>query len=612
MALTDMDLHSNGRLIIFCSAFFLFLFQPFFSSLEAGQALAVLKEVDQQPSEPVSPAFQRGNEERATSPYWRTFIWEGLPADSLNDAGRSQILEAYQQNDWKPFFIGARFELNEKGRILLERLHRMEEDAVDPAPYSLDTLQKEILHLEQLRRAFMLVEPALQDALAVLDGSQASETSTVPIIKNEGNIQLASNNPQVPLPERALSKEKEVKYRELFKAASELDLQLAHALVRFAATMHPHSRDMQIMALTGEAQMGNFLKGLEPTSPQYRALQNYFRTYRDLVSQDVRQPVIGNVRLQHGATGEAVRSLQKRLQQEGLFREKISGVFDAATQSAVKEFQRIHLLEEDGTVGQRTREWLNVGYRDKMAMISDAMSHFRLSETRLHERYIRINIPQFMLEYYKDGKIRSLHRVIVGKASGKKIKLKGRLIGENHTPPLVSAIEQVIINPRWYVSDRIRLEIGGQAGDDPSYFSRNGYVQMSSQYPWGEPRLFMLPGPSNPLGRVKFDFPNPYAIYLHDTPKKHLFQRVRRDFSHGCIRVERAQELAQILLTDDENPAAQKTQNYYSTNRQVYIRLEKPVPIIIEYQQVSFTSDNQVVFCGDPYGWFKARSGASS
>lgn len=612
MALTDMDLQSNRRIIIGCFACFLFLFRPSLSTLEARQTLAVLKEVAQQPNETVSPAFQRGSEERAVSPYWRSFIWEGLPADSLNDPGRSQILEAYQQNDWKPFFIGARFELNEKGKILMERLHRMEEDAVDPAPYSLETLQKEISHIEQLRRTFMLVEPALQDALAVLDGGEVSEASTTPATQSDGNIQLASNNPRVPLPERVLSKEKEEKYRELFKAASGLDLQLALALARFAASMHPHSRDMQIKALTGEVQMVNFLKDLEPSSPQYSALQNYFKTYRDLVSHDVRQPVIDNVRLRHGATGEAVRTLQKRLQQEGFYREKISGVFDAATQSAVKEFQRIHLLEEDGTVGQHTRESLNVSYRDKMAMISHAMSHFRLSETRLHERYIRINIPQFMLEYYKDGKIESVHRVVVGKASGKKIKLQGRLVGENHTPPLVSAIEQLIINPRWYVSDRIRMELGGQAGDDPSYFSRNGYVRMSSQYPWGEPRLYMLPGPSNPLGRVKFDFPNPYAVYLHDTPKKHLFRRARRDFSHGCIRVEHAQELAQILLTDDDNPAARKIQSYYSTNRQIYIRLEKPVPIIIEYQQVSFTSNNQVVFCGDPYGWFKGRTGASS
>jgi murein L,D-transpeptidase YcbB/YkuD len=122
----------------------------------------------------------------------------------------------------------------------------------------------------------------------------------------------------------------------------------------------------------------------------------------------------------------------------------------------------------------------------------------------------------------------------------------------------------------------------------------------------------MPPGPTNPLGRVKFEFPNPYAVYLHDTPKKGLFQRERRDFSHGCVRVERAKELAEILLKDDGNPSSDKLQDYFSSYRQAYIRLTQPIPIIIEYQQVSFNEGNEVVFCGDPYGWFRETAQVKS
>ncbi|NLI82155.1 MAG: L,D-transpeptidase family protein [Deltaproteobacteria bacterium] len=602
-ALIFVDPHPWKRPPLSCVALLCFLLLLCNASPGPAQTLAVLKEVTPGAVEASAPV-QEGIEARAASPYWRPFIWEALPPNSLIDSNGSQILEAYQLNEWRPFFFGARFELNAKGKTLLERLQKLQDDAIDPAPFALDSFQAELLKLESLRQALMVLDPAFRDTLAVLEDWESPQTGSGGKGPDGGNIRLASANSQIPLPEKAFARDREEHYRQLFRTASLLDTRLAEKLVRFTASMHPRYRDEQVKVLSDQMDMADFLRGLELASPQYENLKKAARMYSALVSGDVKQPVIAGVRLQLGDRGDAVAALQKRLHQEGFYDGKITGVFDVSTQDAVKKFQRAHLVDDDGTIGKQTQQWLNVSYRFKLGMIRDAMRNLRLSEARFHDRYIRINIPQFTLEYYKEGRVHAVHRVIVGKASGKKIKLQGRLVGENHTPPLTSAIEQLVINPRWYVSDRIRQELNGQAGDDPTYFVRNGYVQMSSQHPWGEHRLYMLPGPSNPLGRVKFDFPNPYAVYLHDTPKKYLFQRSRRDFSHGCIRVERAQELAQLLLTDDGNPAAQKTQTYYATNRQVFIRLEQPVPIIIEYQPVSFGSDNEVVFCGDPYGWF--------
>ncbi len=205
-------------------------------------------------------------------------------------------------------------------------------------------------------------------------------------------------------------------------------------------------------------------------------------------------------------------------------------------------------MTPDGAVGQRTKEWLNVSFQEKARLIALAMKAVRQSPSRQYSRFIRINIPQFLLEYYKDGQLQEAHKIVVGKASGKKVKFRGRMVGENQTPTLTSAIEQMILNPRWYVSDRIRLELDAEAKSDPDWFTKHGYVSMTSHYPWGAPRLFQSPGPKNALGRVKFEFPNPYAVYLHDTPLKHLFARSRRDFSHGCIRVDKALELAETLL----------------------------------------------------------------
>ncbi len=528
----------------------------------------------------------------------------------LANTGPSQILEAYQANDWKPFFVGPRLELNDKAKALLERLRKIQDDGLDPSQYHLDALFKQVANLEQMRLA-AFSNPNLKHSHGESRGPDPSGGSKS-AAQRSGSIQLASNAPQTPPNDGGFDKASELATREMLKAACELDVRLAHGLVQFASDMHPQSRDWQIRALSGELPMGDFLGMVEPLSPRYQNLRSAFKVYTDLAAQQTHHLVVAASRMQPGETGENVRTLQKRLQQEGFYTGKISGIYDSSSQAAVKGFQQAHHLPEDGVLGQGTKDWINVSYGEKARLIAQAMKHFRQSAARLHERYVRINIPQFSLEYYKDGKVQSTHRVIVGKASGKKVKVQGRMVGENQTPPLTSAIEQIVVNPRWYVSDRIRMELNGAASSDPTYFSRQGYVEMSAHHPWGQPRLFMPPGPTNPLGRVKFEFPNPYAVYLHDTPKKGLFQRERRDFSHGCVRVERAKELAEILLKDDGNPASDKVQDYFSSYRQAYIRLTQPIPIIIEYQQVSFNEKNEVVFYGDPYGWFREMAQVKS
>jgi murein L,D-transpeptidase YcbB/YkuD len=346
----------------------------------------------------------------------------------------------------------------------------------------------------------------------------------------------------------------------------------------------------------------SFLQSLVPATPQYKALQVALQKYRKLAQDHPRQPRVAAAAVRAGDTGAHVRDLQLRLHQEGFYDGKLSGSFDTQTQKGVQAFQRSHLLAVDGVVGKSTIEWLNVPYARKAEMISTSMKSLRESQTRRYDKYVRINIPQFTLEYVKDGRVKDVHRVIVGKASGKKVKVQGRVMGENQTPPLASSIEQVVVNPRWYVTDRIWREIAGDAAFDPEFFARHGYVQMSSAYSSGAPRVFQEPGPSNPLGQVKFEFPNAYAVFLHDTPKKYLFDRTRRDFSHGCIRVENAKKLAQTLLADDANPASGRFDDLFKGKRPTHIRLNEPVPIVVEYVPVSSPDGNEVLFLNDLYG----------
>ncbi len=541
------------------------------------------------PQPPQAVQQQSEPDNRASSALWHSFIWESLPADQLKGPEPGPLSEAYTKNEWRPFFIDCRFELNEGARLLIGRLQGLENEAIDPRQFNLDDLSRSIKTLEHRRAELLAVDPNLKDSNA---DRLAESEDQVP--RSQAGSPTAQTQPELLK-----------KYRQTFQAAADSDSRLATAFVRYAREVDPLSREDLVKALTGEMTVATFLKDLSSASSQYGALVSAYSRYKKLSAQGGQQHVNLPSKLRAGESGNHVRDLQKRLHQEGFYSGHISGVYDSETQRALKDFQSAHSIDPDGIIGRKTREWLNISFKQKAEMIAYAMKSMRQSPLRSQSRFIRINIPQYLLEYHKDGKLARTHRVVVGKAGGKKVKFKGRMMGENQTPTLNSAIERVILNPRWYVSDRIRIELDSEAKSDPDYFARHGYVQMASLYPWGQPRIFQRPGPRNALGRVKFEFPNVYAVYLHDTPKKGLFQRSRRDFSHGCIRVDKALELAETLLTDDGSAYAQKIGKIVSGENQTFVKLSQPLPISVEYIPVISNGNGQIVFLGDPYGILK-------
>jgi L,D-transpeptidase YcbB len=601
----------NINKIWYVAAFLVLL--AIFSGTESspGQSLASLRDANHQlrDGNPVVPG--EGDAARASSQHWQSYVWESLPSEWLQDPTQAVLLQAYEANDWKPLFITAYFQVDKNARLLLDRLESVQNEAIDPRPYKLADLKREIENLEHLRLSLQAADPGFRDS--AMDSYESVSLSKQPQQAPGPGSQQGVELSRSPKPDAAKANERDKAYRELFQASSAVDVRLTHSLILFANSMNPFSRELQANALLGQIPMAQFLKELEPPSPPYGSLVQAWHKYQKLASQAPQQRVVPSQKLSPGDSGSSIRELQKRLQEEDFYHGKITGNFDEATKEAVQKFQLFHNLDADGKVGQQTREWLNVSFREKAEMIAQALKLYRQSSTRRYQKFVRVNIPQFTLEYYNEGRIEAVHRVIVGKASGKKIKLNGRSVGENQTPTLSSAIEQVVINPRWYVTDRIRLELNDAIAADPSYLARNGYTYMtSSTYPWGEPRLIQLPGPNNALGRVRFDFPNAYAVYMHDTPNKNLFQRTRRDFSHGCIRVEKAHELARELLEAEQNPAASRTDSYLASNRETFLKLRDPVPIIIEYLPVVVNAKGDLVFCGDPYGWLQENSNGKS
>lgn len=572
------------------------------SSQSTAQSLAAMKDaVPSRPETVVDTHVIQPSE--PTSPLWRAFLWEAMPGEWLSDSSKQPVLDAYQQRDWQPIFISSGFELTPNGVLLLAKLNQVEDHALDTRSFQLDKLNQQLHRLDQCRAALRTLEPGAMDRMARLPEIGAfdyEEGLRNPVLPVQVAVENAQTLPALP----SSGREMEQRYRDTFRAASQADLLLTQQFLRYSSLMNPFAGEMQAEALAHRIPMAEFLRQLVPTSPHYESLQNALKKYRKLAQDHPNHQKIVATGLRLGDSGNQVRDLQMRLQQEGFYSGKVHGSFDAGTQKAVESFQVTHQLGPDGAVGKSTIDWLNVSYAQKAKMIAVSMRTICESQTRQHDKYVRINIPQFKLEYIRDGKVRDVHRVIVGKASGKKVKLQGRVMGENQTPPLASTIEQVIVNPRWYVTDRIYRELAGDVSADPSFFARHGYVQMSSAYSTGAPRIFQQPGPTNPLGQVKFEFPNAYAVFLHDTPKKHLFSRERRDFSHGCIRVEGARKLAETLLADDQNPATNKMESFLKGRNPKHIKLNEPIPIVIEYVTVSSNEHNSIVFCNDVYGVF--------
>ena len=529
---------------------------------------------------------------------WRRYIWQSLPTASLHGPDPDPLTEGYQKNHWKPIFIDSRFALNQGGTLLLDRLRTLENEAIDPRPFKIEELCQSLDRLDQCRSALKAADPGIEDSRAesFFHAQPSAFTSEASANQSTGLGSSPWANPE------GIQKG----YQESFRAASEVDIQLTTAFFLFAKEMNPFvQKEQSLEALSGEIPLLKFFKELEPKTFNYEALRSAYQSYRKLAAQGGQQRVSMPSKVRNGESGNHICDLQKRLQQEHFYSGSITGTYDAETQSAVKQFQAANLLDPDGTVGKRTLELLNVSFQQKADLIAYAMKAVRQSPSRAYSRFVRINIPQFMLEYYKDAQFQEAHKIVVGRETGKKVKFRGKMVGENQTPTLTSSIEQLILNPRWYVSDRIRLELDVEAKSDPQWFANHGYVNMDSRYPWGAHRLFQSPGPKNALGRVKFEFPNPYAVYLHDTPLKHLFARSRRDFSHGCIRVENALQLAETLLKDDANPYAAKMNSVLEGSRQIFVKLSKPVPISVEYIPVVAADNSQVVFAGDLYGILK-------
>lgn len=512
---------------------------------------------------------------------WTYQLQRSLAEASLGEREAERLGALYQGNNWEPLFIDSSFQLTPDGRYFVDRLGSLISEGFDSDQFPRSRLNDQLQNLEAARSA----NPA------IVAGTPPAPHHTMHAAATTATATDSSGS----APDGATRE-------PLQWAAARVDVTMLSLLVRWVEDMNPFEPFEGLKTIHRFPSLADFLDSLKPRDQRYATLEQALVRYLKLATMDPLPPIHSAGTIRPGATGRMVEQLQIRLRLEDYYAGPVNGRIDTATLEAIKDFQENHLLQADGVVGERTRAWLNASFADKAKLIAASMRAMRQSEAREQTRFLRINVPEYTLEYYKDGQLFDKRRIVVGRSSGRRVRFGSVWVGENHTPAISSSIQRIILNPRWYVPERIRLELAGRIAADPSYLSEHGFVSMQSAYSFGEARIYQEPGRHNPLGKVKFEFPNRYGVYLHDTSEKQLFQRSRRDFSHGCIRVEQATDLAQMLLRDDQNPAAAKVETYLAGTRQRFIELITPVPILVEYVPVTVSPEGRLIFCGDPYG----------
>lgn len=350
-----------------------------------------------------------------------------------------------------------------------------------------------------------------------------------------------------------------------------------------------------------------------PQNPQVN--ENYYRLKKVLdyyESLETRSwPTIISFQVNMGSKSPAIPELRERLRTTGdlsAMEDSQSEVYNEALHLAIKRFQWRHGLKPDGIIGTKTLRELNVSPFERAEEIRRNMQRWAALPAHLGKRFIFINIPEYRLDLIDKDKSVLNMKIIVGKP-------------ERPTPELSSTITQVELNPYWNIPPLIaKKDILPKVLQDPHYLTvanikvvqhrRSEVIELdATKINWQEAyqngfvyEFRQEPGKNNALGLVKFDFANPYDIYMHDTPAKELFNKDTRIFSSGCIRLEKPFALLYYLLQGDMKWDLHQIAATLQSGKPTKIKIN-PLPIYIIYATAWVDPSGILHFRHDPYNY---------
>lgn len=326
--------------------------------------------------------------------------------------------------------------------------------------------------------------------------------------------------------------------------------------------------------------------------------------YQGIVARGGWPMIPADKKLQLGSIEPEVRLLRQRLMVSGDLDAAggISNSFDSYVDGAVKKFQARHGLPADGVIGSFTFQALNVPADIRLGQLETNLVRLRSMSGSLGERYVMVNIPAAKIEAVENGRVVQRHTAIVGQI-------------DRQTPIFNSKIHEIILNPYWTAPRSIiERDIVPLMRKDPTYLERNSIRLIDNKgnevdpqtidwFAEEAPNLIFRqdPGKINAMASTKINFHNPYAVYMHDTPQKSLFNKLMRFESSGCVRVQNVRDLTTWLLRDTPGWSRQQIEATIQTGKNMPILLTKPVPVYFVYITAWASEDGVVQFRNDVY-----------
>lgn len=351
-----------------------------------------------------------------------------------------------------------------------------------------------------------------------------------------------------------------------------------------AADAHPQGEPINALAgaLT-RGQVGSWLALLQPKSPTYDRLRTALANYRAIAEAGGWESLPEGMRLRPKSKSPLVTALKRRLAIEGdlTFDDGVP-VYSEAVRAAVLQFQERNGLRADGKVNAATIRRLNISAAERVAQIALNMERWRVDGRDLPATRVDVNVPDATATLFQDNVPVLKMNAVVG-APG------------HDTPTLTSTIDTIVVNPSWRIPRSIiQGEIKPILKRNPNYLTENRMY-------WSGDQLIQEPGPHNALGRIKFEFPNRYSVYLHDTPAKRLFTDPERAQSHGCVRLERPLDLAVALLERDPDWTREAIEDAIRSGDTIRVSVPEPVVVVIAYRTAFVAEDGLVQFRPDIY-----------
>ncbi len=437
-------------------------------------------------------------------------------------------------------------------------------------------------------------------------GSNARAQETMAFLKEVGSDGLDPADYPVPTFQTS---EPESLAKDEIKLANSVMTFARHARtgpVLFSRVTDAASFDLQfpkppevLSQIASSSNVRETLDAHHPPHPEYRALKAKLVEMRGSGARPVQIESGPALKYESGKKGRAkvvqdprVPMLRQRLGLEAVGDTQYDTQYDKALAEAVHAFQKSRNLKADGRLDAATVEALNGASKDKrIDSIVANMERWRWVRRDLGVSHVIVNIPDYSLKVVNNQKLAWSTRVVVGKP------------GEMATPLLSETMKFITINPTWNVPPSIvRNEYLPALQRNPAALERMGLKVKRKKD--GTLHVYQPPGPRNALGQIRFNFPNQFLVYQHDTPAKHLFAKSERAFSHGCIRVQHPEKYAEVLLSITQAKdgfTAERVKTMYGENERT-INLKAPMIVHLTYQTAFVDDAGRLQLRKDIYG----------